>query len=46
MLGQQLVHWAIYGFGYGLVIGANNAAHPEDLWLALHLPGFCRILNE
>ena len=27
MLGQQLVHWAIYGFGYGLVIGANNAAH-------------------
>lgn len=26
-LGQQLVHWAIYGFGYGLVIGANNAAH-------------------
>jgi len=27
VLGQQLVHWAIYGFGYGLVIGANNAAH-------------------
>jgi len=27
MLGQQLIHWAIYGFGYGLVIGANNAAH-------------------
>jgi membrane associated rhomboid family serine protease len=27
MLGQQLVHWAIYGFGYGLVMGANNAAH-------------------
>lgn len=26
-LGQQLFHWAIYGFGYGLVIGANNAAH-------------------
>jgi rhomboid protease GluP len=24
---QQLVHWAIYGFGYGLLIGANNAAH-------------------
>lgn len=27
LLGQQLIHWAIYGFGYGLVIGANNAAH-------------------
>jgi rhomboid protease GluP len=27
MLGQQLIHWAIYGFVYGLVIGANNAAH-------------------
>ena len=24
---QQVVHWAIYGFGYGLLIGANNAAH-------------------
>lgn len=24
---QHLIHWAIYGFGYGLVIGANNAAH-------------------
>jgi rhomboid protease GluP len=24
---QQLIHWAIYGFGYGLVLGANNAAH-------------------
>jgi rhomboid protease GluP len=24
---QQLIHWAIYGFGYGIVLGANNAAH-------------------
>jgi rhomboid protease GluP len=24
---QQLIHWAVYGFGYGLLIGANNAAH-------------------
>jgi rhomboid protease GluP len=24
---QQLIHWAIYGFGYGMVLGANNAAH-------------------
>jgi len=24
---QQLVHWAIYGFVYGLLLGANNAAH-------------------
>jgi rhomboid protease GluP len=24
---QQLKHWAIYGFVYGLLIGANNAAH-------------------
>ncbi len=24
---QQLIHWTIYGFGYGLFIGANNAAH-------------------
>ena len=27
MLHQQLVHWAIYGFVYGLLLGANNAAH-------------------
>ena len=27
MMGQQLVHWAIYGFVYGLFLGANNAAH-------------------
>ena len=27
MLREQLVHWAIYGFGYGLLLGANNAAH-------------------
>jgi rhomboid protease GluP len=27
LMHQQLVHWAIYGFGYGLFIGANNAAH-------------------
>jgi rhomboid protease GluP len=27
MVHQQLVHWAIYGFVYGLMIGANNAAH-------------------
>jgi membrane associated rhomboid family serine protease len=26
-LHQQLVHWAIYGFVYGLLLGANNAAH-------------------
>lgn len=27
VLHQQLVHWAIYGFVYGLLLGANNAAH-------------------
>lgn len=27
VLHQQLVHWAIYGFVYGLMLGANNAAH-------------------
>jgi membrane associated rhomboid family serine protease len=27
MLKEQLVHWAIYGLGYGIFIGANNAAH-------------------
>lgn len=27
LMHQQLVHWAIYGFVYGLFIGANNAAH-------------------
>ena len=27
LLKEQLVHWAIYGMGYGLIIGANNAAH-------------------
>ena len=27
MLKDQLFHWAIYGLGYGLLIGANNAAH-------------------
>ena len=27
VLQQQLVHWAIYGFVYGLLLRANNAAH-------------------
>jgi rhomboid protease GluP len=27
VLHQQLVHWAIYGFVYGLLVGANNVAH-------------------
>ncbi len=27
LLKEQLVHWAIYGMGYGLLVGANNAAH-------------------
>jgi len=27
LLKEQLVHWAIYGLGYGLLVGANNAAH-------------------
>jgi rhomboid protease GluP len=27
ILKEQLVHWAIYGMGYGLLVGANNAAH-------------------
>ena len=27
ILHQQLVHWAIYGLIYGLLLGANNAAH-------------------
>jgi membrane associated rhomboid family serine protease len=27
VLHQQLLHWAIYGFVYGLLVGANNAAH-------------------
>jgi rhomboid protease GluP len=27
VLHQQLFHWALYGFVYGLLVGANNAAH-------------------
>ena len=41
-LHQQLVHWAIYGFVYGLLLGANNAAHLGGLaagaGLAILLP--------
>ncbi|MEW5974298.1 MAG: rhomboid family intramembrane serine protease [Acidobacteriota bacterium] len=47
VLGQQLVHWALYGFVYGLMLGANNAAHLGGLatgaFLAFTLPNPNRV---
>jgi rhomboid protease GluP len=50
LMREQLIHWAIYGFAYGLFIGANNAAHfggfVSGLALAYVLPNPNHVENS